>query len=100
MGNLWLIDCAEVIYKNKNVYADISGLVVKEDLDTPYGNLMKKRIQDLMEYSHPRKLIYGTDWPLTRMKPYIEFTKSLEFSGKDLKYGLYKNAANVFKIEI
>ena len=28
MGNPWLIDCAEVMYKNPNVYADISGLVV------------------------------------------------------------------------
>ncbi|MEP7347585.1 MAG: amidohydrolase family protein, partial [Gemmatimonadaceae bacterium] len=27
LGNPWLTDCMEVVYKNPNVYADISGLV-------------------------------------------------------------------------
>jgi uncharacterized protein len=27
LGNPWLLDCQEILYKNKNVYADISGLV-------------------------------------------------------------------------
>jgi predicted TIM-barrel fold metal-dependent hydrolase len=28
LGNPWLRDCMEVVYKNANVYADISGLVL------------------------------------------------------------------------
>ena len=30
LGNPWLVDCMEVVYKNPNVYADISGLVLGE----------------------------------------------------------------------
>ena len=28
LGNPWIIDCQEILYKNRNVYADISGLFV------------------------------------------------------------------------
>jgi len=99
IGNPWLIDCAEVLYKNKNVYADISGLVIKDsDLNSPYGVLMKKRIQELYIYSDPRKLLYGTDWPLASMKTYIQFTKNLGLSKMDLDYVFYKNAMRLFKL--
>lgn len=98
LGNPWLIDCAELLYKNQNVYADISGLVVGEKLTTSYGQLMKKRIQELMIYSSPRKLLYGTDWPLTDMKSYIKFTKSLGLAKKDLDYIFYKNAKELFRL--
>ena len=98
LGNPWLIDCAEVLYKNDNVYADISGLVVSEGLNTPYGALMKKRIQELMTYCSPRKLLYGTDWPLAPMKSYISFVKSLGIPKKDLDYIFYKNAVNLFNL--
>jgi len=99
MGNPWLIDCAEVLYKNENVYADISGLVTNDaDLNSPYGALMKKRIQELFIYSSPRKLLYGTDWPLASMKSYVKFTKNLGIPKKDLDYVFYKNALELFKI--
>lgn len=99
MGNPWLMDCAEVLYKNKNVYADISGLVVEDaDLNSPYGALMRKRIQELCIYSDTRKLLYGTDWPLASMKTYIKFTKSLGIPRQDLDYVFYKNAVELFKL--
>lgn len=98
LGNPWLIDCAELLYKNQNVYADISGLVVGEKLTTSYGRLMKKRIQELMIYSSPRKLLYGTDWPLTDMKSYIKFVKTLGVNKKDLDYIFYRNAKELFNL--
>jgi len=101
LGNPWIMDCAEVLYKNDNVYADISGLVVDDkDLYSPYGEMMKKKIRELFEYSDPRKLLYGTDWPLASMKSYIEFTKGLGIPKKDLDYVFYKNAVALFKISI
>lgn len=97
MGNPWLIDCAELLYKNPNVYADISGLVVGESLDTPYGKLMRNRIQEVIDYTEgKRKLIYGTDWPLCPMNAYLKFVDSLKLSSEDLDYLLYKNAQHVF----
>ena len=38
-GNPWLIDAAEVVFKNPNVWADLSGLFVGSD----------KEIQDLLD---------------------------------------------------
>ena len=99
MGNPWFMDCAEVLYKNDNVYADISGLVADyADLNSPYGAMMKKKIQELFIFSDPKKLLYGTDWPLASMKTYIKFTKSLGIPRKDLDYVFYKNAQKLFKI--
>lgn len=100
MGNPWLIDCAEVLYKNPNVYADISGLVVGDDLDTPYGKLMRGRIRDLINYVGENKLLYGTDWPLCLMKTYLKFVKGLGLSKEKLDQLLYKNARKVFGLKI
>ena len=99
MGNPWLVDCAELLYKNPNVYADISGLIVGEDLNTPYGELMKKRIKEMVDYIGPEhKLLYGTDYPVASMNAYLEFARSLELSpeGKDNLF--FKNALRVFTI--
>ncbi len=99
LGNPWLVDCAELLYKGKNVYADISGLVVEDRaLKGRYGKMMKKKIEELMIYASPRKLLYGTDWPLATMKTYIKFTKSLGIPKGDLEYVFSKNAVNLFKI--
>lgn len=99
MGNPWLVDCAEVLYKNPNVYADISGLVVGEDLASPYGKLMKKRVMELIEYvGQEHKLLYGTDWPLCPMEPYIEFSKNLDLKGDSLEKLFSGNAVKVFKL--
>ncbi len=100
LGNPWLVDAAEVLYKNPNVYADISGLVVGESLKSTYGALMKERIEELMAYSSPQKLLFGTDWPLISMKPYVEFAKSLKLSRQERDMIFYKNAARLFQISV
>jgi predicted TIM-barrel fold metal-dependent hydrolase len=99
MGNPWLIDCAEVLYKNPNVYADISGLVTEDDLHTAYGDIMRKRIRELLEYISPQqKLLYGTDWPLCHMKQYIEFADTLGLKKEDMEKLFSGNAKAIFKI--
>jgi len=100
MGNPWFVDCAEVLYKNDNVYADLSGLVVRTPLGSPYGRLMRRRVRDLIAYSSPRKLLYGTDWPLTDMKPYLRFVRSLGLSQADSAYVFHKNAARLFGLQL
>lgn len=97
MGNPWLIDCAELLYKNPNVYADISGLVVGDDLETSYGKLMLNRIQELIAYTESNmKLIYATDWPLCPMKTYLKFANKLKLSSEQSDRLFYKNAQKVF----
>ena len=99
VGNPWLVDCAEILYKNPNVYADISGLVVEDDLHTAYGDIMRKKIQELLEYISPQqKLLYGTDWPLCHMKQYIEFADTLGLKKEDWEKLFSGNAKAIFKI--
>lgn len=101
MGNPWLTDCAELLYKNENVYADMSGLALGENFaDSPYGEMMRKQIKDLILYSGADKLLYGTDWPLVGMSDYLAFTQSLGLSESALERIFYKNAVELFKLNV
>ncbi|MGM7702354.1 amidohydrolase family protein [Pseudalkalibacillus sp. Hm43] len=80
-GDPWTLDGAEVVYKNRNMYADLSGLVVgtAEDLkrykDSPrFFNHLKHALTFTDNY---KKFLFGTDWPLIPVQPYIEFVKSI-----------------------
>ncbi len=100
MGNPWLIDCAELLYKNPNVYADISGLIVGDSLETPYGATMSHKIGELIDYVGSNKLLYGTDWPLCPMNTYLDFVKTLKLPQESLDELLYKNAIKLFGLKL
>ena len=82
LGNPWMTDAAEVIYKNMNVWADLSGLMVGDD-----GAFASEEGRDAaadvahavsraIKYSErPNRFLYGTDWPLAPMTAYREFVK-------------------------
>ena len=75
VGNPWIRDCMEVVYKNKNVHADISGLVLG-DFSDKFERYMKKEIEEMITYAgDPKYLLYGTDWPISKMLPsYLRLT--------------------------
>jgi uncharacterized protein len=65
----WQKDAAEVCYKNDNVYSDISGFV--------YGKFskmdrvkFKKVVNEFLEIADSKKLLFGTDWPISDQKSY------------------------------
>ncbi len=98
-GNPWFVDAAEVIYKNDNVYADISGLTLVK-FETDFERLMRDRLRDMIDYmgAAERKLMYGTDWPLVHMGPYIDFLESLDI-GDDARECLrWRTAADLYQI--
>ena len=81
-GNPWLTDAAEVLFKNENVWADLSGLFVgtAEDfrklgeaakLPNAVPGLaisdLKKAIGYVGDY---KKFLYGSDWPLAPLASY------------------------------
>ncbi len=83
LGNPWLLEAAEVVYKNVNVWADLSGLVVgdaevfaeedRKDLlaDTAAG------VRRAFRYAErPNRFVYGSDWPLAPMPAYRDFIRS------------------------
>ena len=81
-GNPWLEDAVAVLEKNRNVVADLSGLLEGKVKDwarlkrkgRAYHGLLKGWLEYLDAYD---RIMFGTDWPLANLKDYIELTKSL-----------------------
>jgi uncharacterized protein len=98
IGNPWLLDCQEVLYKNKNVYADISGLVIGNFtlFDLRYYT---NKIKELLSYLEmPHRLLYGSDWPISNMDSYIKFVNKLKLTKQSRDLLLFKNSRNIFRL--
>ncbi|MBK8291241.1 MAG: amidohydrolase family protein [Flammeovirgaceae bacterium] len=100
VGNPWIKDCMEVVYKNKNVFADFSGLVLG-DFSDKFEKYMKNELEEMITYAgNPRYLLYGTDWPISNMSSYLNFMKQLDLPEEKKELILWKNAAELFKIDV
>ena len=100
LGNPWLVDCMEVVYKNPNVYADFSGLVLG-DFTEAFEQYMEQQIGEVIIYAgEPRKFLYGSDWPICSMKSYVEFVRQLKLPEADLNAIMYENARTLFKLRL
>jgi predicted TIM-barrel fold metal-dependent hydrolase len=110
-GNPWLIDAAEVVFKNSNVWADLSGLFVGsaeeiQDLldaakmpDSAPGlaiSDLKKAIGYVGDY---KKFLYGSDWPLAPMGSYRRLIESL-IPKAHHRQVFQTNAECVFRIKV
>jgi uncharacterized protein len=99
LGDPWVMDTAEILRKNPNVYADLSGLIVGDEKEVKrygYNKLFVEHIKRTFIYSdNYYKFLFGSDWPLVQIKPYIAFIKGLipEEFHEDV---FYKNAFRVF----
>ncbi|WP_371505011.1 amidohydrolase family protein [Nitrosopumilus adriaticus] len=98
LGNPWIQDAQEVLYKNKNVYADVSGLVVGS-FDHFFEKMIKEKVAELINYAgEPRYLLYGTDWPISSMDSYLNFVAKLNIKKPFRDNFMYKNSKELFKI--
>ena len=101
LGNPWFQDAAEVLYKNDNVYGDISGLTLGE-FSYDFERYVAMRIRDMILYMGDpgRQLLYGTDWPLVKMGPYLKFLDGLELDDEARENIAWRTAARLFKIDV
>jgi len=84
LGNPWLLDGAEVVYKNVNVWADLSGLVVGDEQTFTTGERFEAvrdtaaAVRQAWRYAErPNRFLYGSDWPLAPMTVYRDFVRSI-----------------------
>ncbi len=98
LGNPWLRDTAELLYKNENVYADVSGLTLT-DFEERFEEFLLDEVKKMIRYmGSPHKLLFGTDWPIAEMGPYTRFMeKLLAEDARELV--MWKNAAAIFKLD-
>ncbi len=100
LGNPWLVDCMEVVYKNRNVYADFSGLILG-DFTEAFEDYMQEQISEVIMYAgEPRKFLYGSDWPICTMKGYVEFVRELRLPPADLHAIMYENTRRLFRLPL
>ncbi|MCF7688025.1 MAG: amidohydrolase family protein [Cephaloticoccus sp.] len=98
VGNPWIRDCMEVVYKNKNVHADISGLVLG-DFTERFETFMVGQLKEMILYAgDPHYLLYGTDWPICRMRTYLKFVRGLGLPPEHEEQILWKNTNRLFKL--
>jgi uncharacterized protein len=98
LGNPWIIDCQEILYKNRNVYADISGLFVS-NLTLPAETHYIRKIKELLNYvGAQHHLLYGSDWPISSMSSYLSFAQKLELNQESSDLLMFKNTKSVFKL--
>jgi uncharacterized protein len=100
LGNPWLVDTMEVIYKNENVVADFSGLTLGH-FEERFERYMLAQLNEFVAFAgDPSKLLFGTDWPVADIGDYLRFVRQLNLSEEENELILWKNSVRVFGIEI
>lgn len=99
-GNPWMQDTAELIYKHPNVYADISGLTTGGG---PYGKkltgLLATKLSEAVYYAGGgEKILFGTDYPVTRHAEALEIVRMMDVDESDKERILWRNAQGVFRL--
>lgn len=101
LGNPWFEDAAEVLYKNDNVYGDLSGLTLG-DFTGEFERHILQRVREMIVYmgDPSRQLMYGTDWPLAGMTSYLRFFNGLNLTPEQHAAVAGGTAARLFKIPL
>ncbi|HZY46449.1 MAG TPA: amidohydrolase family protein [Candidatus Bathyarchaeia archaeon] len=99
-GNPWFEDAAELIYKHPNVYADTSGLITGgSTYPGKYADWLAQKISDAIYFvGNAGKVIFGTDYPVTKHSDALDLIRKLEINESDKKKILWSNAQRVFNL--
>jgi hypothetical protein len=100
LGNPWVTDAMEVIYKNDNVVADISGFTIKL-FQERFERYMLGQLGEAIAYSgDPHSILFGTDWPICDMVAYQRFVAKLDLTDQERADIMWRNAARVFRLPV
>src|ERR1051325_310574 len=102
MGNPWLIDCAAVLAKNENVYADMSAFFAENRSITAHDvEVFKQRMEQVLVFLYSyEKFLFGTDYPLYSQKEYLGAVRALEMEPAERELVMYGNAARLFSLTV
>lgn len=99
-GNPWIMDAAEVAYKNPNVYVDISGLFTGGGAyRDKYLGWLAQRVSEAIYYmGGAHRVLFGSDYPVEALGEALGFARSLKVSAEDLERMLWANPKEVFSL--
>jgi predicted TIM-barrel fold metal-dependent hydrolase len=96
-GSPWFEDVAELIYKHPNVYTDISGLITDGAYAEKFLEWLARKISEAIYYAgSAEKVIFGTDYPITKQSEAFDLVRRLEVDERDKEKILWQNAERVF----
>lgn len=93
LGNPWIQTAKAVLFKNDNVYADLSGLF--EGGDYSEKEEVKDSILKVIGWAGADKLLYGSDWPIVRIEQYLSAIKAI-IPKEYYQKVFYSNARKIF----
>jgi predicted TIM-barrel fold metal-dependent hydrolase len=101
-GNPWVMDAAQVMYKNPNVWVDLSAFLVgtAEQFATMErtGVIERtvRRVREGIEFSEAiDRFLFGSDWPLAPIAAYRDFVAKL-FNEQERTKVFASNAKRLF----
>jgi uncharacterized protein len=102
LGNPWVEELAELVYKNSNVYTDTSGLLAHPSV--PYFRKMIERAQRrltnaIAAIGDSHRVLYGSDWPLESIETAVALVEGLDLPTEDKDRILGENARKLFRID-
>jgi uncharacterized protein len=92
--------CYEVTKNNPNIYFDISSMADKEVIKKSGGiekvvSILKKTVNNRSD-----KVVFGTDWPMCKIKDHIDIIESLKLKSDIRKKIFYKNSINLYRLQV
>lgn len=97
-GNPWHDDVAELIYKHPNVFTDMSGLTTGGGpYPDKFADWLANRLSAAVYFAGGAdKIIFGTDYPVTRLSDALDLVRRMDVSAGDKERILWRNAMRVF----
>lgn len=98
-GNPWIEDVAELIYKQPNVYADISGLAAGggSRYSQQYSSTTVERLNRAVYFAGGAdKIMFGSDYPVMHPSGAISLVREMNIDNSDKRRVFADNARKVF----
>lgn len=99
-GNPWIADSAELLYKHRNVYADISGMFTTgAKYSARYLQVLARQVREAIYFvGSADKVMFGTDYPVETHSSALKFAASLKLDRGDSAKLLSDNARRLFSL--
>ncbi len=99
LGNPWVEEAAELVYKNANMYTDTSGLLPHPN--TPHFDRTFARSKTVLQgvvdtIGATDRVLYGSDWPLESLATAVALVDGLDLPPADKAGILGGNARRLF----
>ncbi|MCI4369893.1 MAG: amidohydrolase family protein [Thermoplasmata archaeon] len=102
LGNPWIEETAELVYKNPNVWTDCSGLLARPTVRyfrEMFEQARTRLHQLIVTVGDADRVLYGSDWPLESIETAVELVATLPIPEDARERILGGNARRLFRLE-